>query len=313
MGIFLEFKPKNDDMDIERIHRLQQKMEKRKASICSERAVLFTESFSATEGEDYVLRKAKAFAHVLKNMSIYIEDDSLIFGNQAARNFAAPIFPEYSFNWVIDELDEFEKRTGDIFYIDEKDKKELRKLQNYWSGQTHQDEVVRTTPERIVLSEKQGVLHRGGISMSGDGHIVPDHELILKKGFRGIINEAKEKLKTADNEEAEIFYNSVIITLEAALDFIKRYGRLAEEMAEKETDIKRKNELLEIGKMCRTLMEQPAQSFYEGCEICYLVHMLQMIESNGHSFCYGRFDQYMYELYKKDIENVIIDLKLRGI
>ena len=119
-------------------------------------------------------------------------------------------------------------------------------------------------------------------------------------------NEAKEKLKTADNEEAEIFYNSVIITLEAALDFIKRYGRLAEEMAEKETDIKRKNELLEIGKMCRTLMEQPAQSFYEGCEICYLVHMLQMIESNGHSFCYGRFDQYMYELYKKDIENGVI-------
>ena len=306
MGIFLEFNPKNDDMDIERIHRLQQKMEKRKASICSERAVLFTESFSATEGEDYVLRKAKAFAHVLKNMSIYIEDDSLTFGNQAARNFAAPIFPEYSFNWVIDELDEFEKRTGDIFYIDEKDKEELRKLQNYWSGQTHQDEVVRTTPERIVLSEKQGVLHRGGISMSGDGHIVPDHELILKKGFRGIINEAKEKLKTADNEEAEIFYNSVIITLEAALDFIKRYGRLAEEMAEKETNVKRKNELLEIGKMCRTLMEQPAQSFYEGCEICYLVHMLQMIESNGHSFCYGRFDQYMYELYKKDIENGII-------
>ena len=306
MGIFLEFNPKNDDMDIERIHRLQQKMEKRKASICSERAVLFTESFSATEGEDYVLRKAKAFAHVLKNMSIYIEDDSLIFGNQAARNFAAPIFPEYSFKWVIDELDEFEKRTGDIFYIDEKDKKELRKLQNYWSGQTHQDEVVRTTPERIVLSEKQGVLHRGGISMSGDGHIVPDHGLILKKGFRGIINEAKEKLKTADNEEAEIFYNSVIITLEAALDFIKRYGRLAEEMAEKETNIKRKNELLEIGEMCRTLMEQPAQSFYEGCEICYLVHMLQMIESNGHSFCYGRFDQYMYELYKKDIENGVI-------
>ena len=105
MGIFLEFNPKNDDMDLERIDRLQQKMEKRKASICSERAVLFTESFAATEGEDYVLRKAKAFAHVLKNMSIYIEDDSLIFGNQAARNFAAPIFPEYSFNWVIDELD----------------------------------------------------------------------------------------------------------------------------------------------------------------------------------------------------------------
>lgn len=111
-------------------------------------------------------------------MSLYRRRQS-DFWKSGSQKFCGTDFPEYSFNWATDELDEFEKRTGDIFYIDEKDKKELRKLQNYWSGQTHQDEVVRTTPERIVLSEKQGVLHRGGISMSGDGHIVPDHELIF--------------------------------------------------------------------------------------------------------------------------------------
>ena len=116
-------------MDKNRIERLRYKMEKRKASICSQRAILYTESFKESEEDSYILRKAKAFKHTLENMSIYIENDSLIFGNQASRNFAAPIFPEFSIQWVIDELDEFEKREGDIFYIDEKTKDIIKPAQ----------------------------------------------------------------------------------------------------------------------------------------------------------------------------------------
>ena len=304
MKQFLELVPQNNDIDLDRIQRLQQRMEKRTASICSERALLITESFRETEGEDYVLRKAKAFKHILENMTIYIEDDSLLFGNQASRNFAAPIFPEFSIKWVIKELDEFDQRTGDVFQISEEVKEDLRSIAPYWEGHTHEDEVLKNTPDMILKAEKQGVIHRGGISNSGDGHIVPKHELVLEKGFRGIINDAKEKLQN-DNltQENTTFYKAVIIALEGALNFIKRYSKLAYEMAEKEKHLNRKEELLKIGKMCETLMEQPARNFYEGCEVCYLVHMLQMIESNGHSFCYGRFDQYMYDLYKSDIEN----------
>ena len=307
MKTFLEFVPRNDDIDLARVRRLQQVMEKRTACICSERAVLITESFRTTEGEDYVLRKAKAFAHILENMTIYIQDDSLIFGNQASRNFAAPIFPEYSIQWVIKELDEFDKRAGDVFQISEEVKQDLKSIAPYWQGCTHEDEVLRNTPDRIRQAEKQSVLHRGGISMSGDGHIVPKHELILQKGFRGIVEEAERQLKNKGlSEENVIFYQAVIIALEGALKFIKRYSVLAYKMAETETDKKRRQELLQIGSMCETLLERPAQSFYEGCETCYLVHMLQMIESNGHSFCYGRFDQYMYDLYIRDVKKGIL-------
>ncbi|CUH97819.1 hypothetical protein P22_3965 [Propionispora sp. 2/2-37] len=307
MKKFLEFVPRNEDIDLVRIHRLQQIMEKRTASICSERAVLITESFRTTEGEDYVLRKAKAFAHILENMTIYIQDDSLIFGNQASRNFAAPIFPEFSIQWVIKELDEFDKRAGDVFQISEEVKRDLKSIAPYWQGHTHEDEVWKNTPDSIRQAEKQSVLHRGGISMSGDGHIVPKHELILQKGFRGIVEEAERQLKNRNlSEENATFYQAVIIALEGALKFIKRYSALAYRMAERETDRKRRQELLQIGKMCETLLERPAASFYEGCEVCYLVHMLQMIESNGHSFCYGRFDQYMYDLYIADIKKGIL-------
>lgn len=302
MHDFIVYEPK--DINIVRLRHLQKRMQNRKASICSQRAVLYTASFKQSEGEPYILRKAKAFAYTLRNMDIYIEPDSLIFGNQASRNFAAPIFPEYSIDWVINELDEFEKREGDVFSIDEKTKRELRLIAPYWHGHTHEDDVNRHMIDNVLLAEKQGVIHRGGISMSGDGHIVPDYPTLLKKGFRQIINEAREKMKDGSlSKEQEYFYKSVIISLEGVLDFFKRYSKLADEEAKKCNDLIRKKELLEIADMASDMMEQGARNFYEAVEVSYMVHMLQMIESNGHSFCYGRFDQYMYPYYKKDLKD----------
>ena len=70
-----------------------------------------------------VLRRALCLENILKNMSIFIEPETLIAGNQASSNRSAPIFPEYAMDWVIDELDEFEKRDGDVFYITEESKR----------------------------------------------------------------------------------------------------------------------------------------------------------------------------------------------
>ena len=299
---YLEFVPRSSDISLERIGRLRRRMQQRQASICSERALLFTESFRQTEGMPYGLRKAQAFAHVLDHMSIYLEPDSILFGNQASRDFAAPIYPEYSIDWVVRELDEFEQRSGDVFRIDEQTKADIRGIAPYWHGHTHEDEVLRSTPEEIFLAEKQKVLHRGGISMSGDGHIVPDYPMILKKGLRAIQQEALLHLAFPDiDEEAKIFYQAVSISLDAALRFIKRYAVLARQQAEAEPDPVRRRQLLDMAVMASSLMEHPARTFYEGVETAYLIHLLQMIESNGHSFCYGRFDQYLIDLYRQDL------------
>ena len=306
MKELLEYTIIEKDIDMERVHRLQQKMEKRQASICSQRASLYTESFKQTEGEPYILRKAKAFAHTLEHMNIYIEEDSLIFGNQASKNFAAPIFPEYSIDWVIDELDTFSLREGDVFQIDEKTKEELRSIHGYWHGKTHEDEVKKRLPKLNLLAEKQGVLHRGGISMSGDGHVVPKHEKVLEVGFLGLIEEAQEHLSKTKNQDKSDFYTSTIIVLKASLRWIKRYGVLAATMATTCKHPKRKKELLAIAEMCVHLLERKAVGFYEAVESVYLIHILQMIESNGHSFCYGRFDQYIEPFYKDDLQAKLI-------
>lgn len=295
-----------DDFARLRIDRLRKIMLDTKASLCSQRALLYTESFKQTENEPYILRKAKAFAHTLDHMSIFIEADSLIFGNMASQNFAAPVFPEYSMDWLVDEIDTFSLRKGDVFQVDEKVKADILSISDFWLGKTHKDEVKRNLTEDIRLASKTGALHLGGISMSGDGHVVPDYPTLLSRGFRWYIDEANKKIREVQTIEQRSFYQAVIISLEAALRWIKRYGKLAEQLSTEEEG-QRKTELLDMAAMAMTLMERPAQSFWECVLATYLVHILQLIESNGHSFCFGRFDQYAYPYYKIDIEKGILN------
>jgi pyruvate formate-lyase/glycerol dehydratase family glycyl radical enzyme len=285
-----------------RIDRLRMNMLHAKASLCSQRALLYTESFKQTNNEPYILRKAKAFAHTLDHMTLFIEEDSLIFGNMASRNFAAPIFPEYSIDWLVDEIDTFSLRKGDVFQVDPKVKADLLSISDFWLGNTHKDEVTKNLTDEIRLASKTGALHLGGISMSGDGHIVPDYPTLLNRGFRWYIDEAKRRLEQQLNDQQQHFYQAIIISLEASLRWIKRYGELAKQISLEKSG-QRKVELQNMSKMAMTLMEQPAQSFVECVQTTYLVHILQLIESNGHSFCFGRFDQYAYPYYIKDIKH----------
>jgi len=301
------FKPQNEDCDVKRIMALQARMNARIPTICPQRAEILTESFKRTEGEPIVIRRAKAFAEILSRMSVYIESGMLIIGNQAGANFAAPVFPEYSFEWIINELDSFDKRSGDYFNISADTKERLTALREYWLGKTHQDEVLANLSQVNILAEKQGVLHRGGISMSGDGHIIPNHEFVLSVGFGGMADIAKRRLESGGlTQEQRDYFQAAIIAMEGALVYCKRLGKAAGKDAEKEQNPKRKDELLELERMMEHFMEGGVKTFHEAVEAVYMTHLLMMIESNGHSFSFGRFDQYIYTYYKRDLENGMI-------
>lgn len=301
----LSFKPQNNDCNFERIEKTRDKMYHRVATICPERAEIITESFKKTEGEPIVIRRAKAFYDIMNQMSIYIEPNMIIVGNQASCNFAAPIFPEYSIDWIIEELDEFSKRSGDSFEISEETKDRLRNIAPYWQGKTHKDEVLRNLSPTNLLAEKQGVLHRGGISMSGDGHIIPNYDFVLKVGFKGMKDIAKKHL-TEDSHlsDSQIdFYNAAIIAMDGAIRYSERFSELASRSAKAEKNVIRKKELEEMSQMFHHLTLGGATSFLEATELVYLVHLLMMIESNGHSFSFGRFDQYIWPYYEKDVNS----------
>ncbi len=291
-----------EQINLPRIERLRAKMQDRVASLCSERALIYTRVFQEHANEPFMKRKALSFAATVREMTVYVEPDSLVFGNQASRNFAAPIFPEYSIDWVVDELDDFALRTGDSFQVSDQVKADIRSIHDFWHGNTHEDQVNRTITDEILTTQKQGLIHRGGISNAGDGHIIPNHEKLFSLGYRGLVREMEKRLaKTDVDDHQRLFYECSIICLEAALDYIKRYGPILRDMATKTTDESRRSELLMMARTSDTLLEGPITTFYEGIMATYFTHVLQMIESNGHSFCYGRFDQYMIDLYEQDL------------
>lgn len=245
---------------------------------------------------------------VLDNMSIYIEDKSLLAGNQATKNRNAPIFPEYTMEFVMNELDQFEKRDGDIFYITEKTKEQLREIAPFWQNNNLRARGEALLPEEVRVFMETGVFGMEGKLNAGDAHLAVNYERILKDGLRGYEKRVKEYKATLDLTDPEsidkyCFYNAVLIVLEAVRNFANRYSVLAKDLAEKEMNQERKIELLEISRICSKVPYEPAETFQEAVQSVWFIQLILQIESNGHSLSYGRFDQYMYPYYNRDIKN----------
>ena len=132
----------------ERTARIRARLLDTQPTVDTQRALLTTESYRAHEQDQVVLRRAYMLDNVLRNMSIYIDPDALLVGNQASSDRSAPIFPEYAMDWVINELDAFDKRDGDSFTITEENKQILRDIYSDWKGRTWQDKGYAAYPER---------------------------------------------------------------------------------------------------------------------------------------------------------------------
>ena len=279
-----------------------------KPYIDAERAILATEAYKENLNQPRVMVRAKMLEKILNHMSIYIEDKSLLAGNQATKNRNAPIFPEYTMEFVINELDQFEKRDGDVFYITEKTKEQLREIAPFWENNNLRARGEALLPEEVRVFMETGVFGMEGKLNAGDAHLAVNYERILKDGLKGYEKRVKEckaslDLTSPDSIDKYCFYNAVLIVLDAVCAFANRYSVLAKNLAERELDLERKIELLEISKICAKVPYEPAETFQEAVQSVWFIQLILQIESNGHSLSYGRFDQYMYPYYDRDIKN----------
>ena len=273
------------------------------------RGRLVTESYKMTEELPIIKRRSHAFAHILKNIPIVIRDNELIVGSATVAPRSCQVFPEYSYEWLLSELDTVSTRQADPFYISEETKKELREIYPWWKGKTTSD-LARANMSREAYEAfvEHSIFTPGNYFYNGIGHVCVDYGKVLKNGYRGIIAEAElalSKLDVADSDYASRsnFLYAVIESCEAVIGYARRYGALAKELAQREKSPERKRELEEISKNCVRVPEFGATSFYEACQSFWFIQLLLQVESSGHSISPGRFDQYMYPYYKKDIEN----------
>ncbi|WP_075979974.1 glycyl radical protein [Bacillus massilinigeriensis] len=291
----------------DRMHKLREDLLNAKPMVCAERAVYTTQSYKDHADKPMVLRRAYMLENILNNMSIFIEDETLIAGNQASSNRSAPIFPEYAMDWVIDELDKFDQRDGDRFYITEETKQTLREIAPFWERNTLKDRGLAGMPEDTKIFYDLGIIKAEGNITSGDAHIAVSYEKVLKLGLIDFKERAEKKLKELEltdyrNLNKSYFYRAILIVIDAVTAFAKRYADLAAQKAEVETSPQRRAELLEMSRILNKVPYYPAESFQEAVQSVWMIHLILQIESNGHSLSYGRMDQFLYPYFKKDLE-----------
>ena len=274
----------------------------------AERALITTEVYCENQDQPLALKRAIMLKRVLEEMTIFIEDETLIAGNQASENRAAPIFPEYAMDWVIAELDEFEQRDGDRFLISEQTKEDLRSIAPFWKHNTLLDRGLAAFPPHSKLFYDLGIIKSEGNITSGDAHCAIDYGRMLQVGLRDYRRRAREKLNSLDltdyrNIQKSYFYRGILIVIDAVRAFARRYADLArEKAADRTVSPERAAELIRMAETLERVPYEPARTLYEAVQATWLVHLVLQIESNGHSLSYGRMDQYLWPYYRRDLE-----------
>ena len=291
----------------ERITRLVEHLYAKMPEIEAARAELITESYKMTEGEPVIMRRAKAYAHILENIPIIIRDEELIVGSTTIAPRGCQTYPEFSWEWLEAEFETVETRAADPFYISDETKKKLHEANKYWKGRTTSELATSYMAPETLKSMEHNIFTPGNYFYNGVGHITVKYDEVLAIGFEGIAAKAQAELDKCDFGDGDYakrsrFLQAVLICCDATIGYAKRYADLAKKMAGETADAARKAELLQIAQNCERVPAKGASSFYEAMQSFWFVQQLLQLESSGHSISPGRFDQYLYPYYKADLD-----------
>ena len=165
-------------------------------------------------------------------------------------------------------------------------------------------------PEYTTEAERIRAAERGLSIHSVFGHIVPDYPALLSKGLQGIRAEAQAQRDRARDDGEQAFLDSVVIALEAVLDFSARLSAVCESEAAKHSQSPRGAELRQMAANLRKAPAGPAETFWQALQSVWLLHMVFHATMNGNAM--GRLDQYVWPYLKADLEAGRLDLAQAG-
>jgi len=293
-----------------RIEKARQEYINSKPSICCERARIWTKSHMETEGETIEIRRAKAFLAACRQLPVNIYKGEIIVGTAGKFRRSGILTPEFSWTWVDREMDSFDKRPQDPYYMTDEQRDFARKeIFPYWKGKSLEEAFLRQVPEdtaRLLIDT--GILDNDSKWRQAVGEVTPDYQDVLfPKGYKRIKAEADRYIKelephSAENMEKLNFYKSISTAAEGIMTLAQRYGNMAQEMAGLERDKTRREELYKIADICHRVPANPPETFHEAAQFVWFVQLCGIISENPLALNLGRFDQYMYPYYKADME-----------
>ncbi|OLQ74455.1 choline trimethylamine-lyase [Photobacterium proteolyticum] len=300
------------DGPTERHVKLKEKFLKHVPSISINRARIITDVYKENIGMPPALLRSKSFLRNCETAPLVIQDNELIVGAPCGTPRTGCFSPDVSWRWLRDEIDTIGTRPQDPFYLSEEDKKEL--LENifpYWAERSV-DEHCEGLYREAGLWELSGESYVSDCSYhatSGGGDSNPGYDVIvMKKGMLDIQREAQEKLdaldyQNPDDVEKIYFYKSVIETAEGVMVYAKRLSDYAAQLAQKETDPRRKQELQRIAEVNARVPAHRPETFWEAIQAVWTIESLLVVEENQTGMSIGRVDQYMYDLFMADLKS----------
>ncbi|PLX71027.1 MAG: formate C-acetyltransferase/glycerol dehydratase family glycyl radical enzyme [Denitrovibrio sp.] len=278
-------------------------------TVSSERGVLLTEFYEsgAADGFSIPVQRAKAFYHIMDKKKLWFADGELIVGERGPRAKATPTYPEVCIHSK-EDFDMLHNRPKVSFKVDS----ENRKMHDdivfpYWNGKSHREKVM------MHMSDEWKNAYEAGVFTEFQEQRAPGHTVmggkIYKTGLQGLIHEVKEAQKALDfyndtdafdkNEELK----AMEIAAEAIINFAERNAQALKELADKETDTKRKLELQEMSTICMRVPRNAPETFWEALQMYWFIHIGVITETNPwDAFNPGRLDQHLYPFYKADLE-----------
>ncbi len=279
-------------------------------SVDSQRALLITEAYKKYADEPQMTKSAKSLAHILDHLDQNIVEGQLLVGDIGAPPRSCAIFPEMSYQWVVNEMKgegapEIRDRPSNQYGYDDKVRDDLLGIADFWKGKTLEDAMI----SRMSWDSKKGdfmgiMLYSTSLyHYAGVGHLICDFTRLLDKGYSGLRAWVQEKLDgLEDGDERAEFYNAQLIVIDASIRYIHRFADRAREQA-KEADGERRDELLQMAENFDLIAENPPETFWQAFQLVYLCWSINQIDSNGHSVSFGRLDQILYPYFTRDIEN----------
>lgn len=289
-----------------RVERMREKYFDTIPSITSERLVLATEAYKKFAGEAVPVFRAKVVRYIMENMTPLIFEDELIVGTATDAYRGANLHPEFqSSSWYVSDIDEFQTREKDPYMISPEDREIILETLKYWEGKSMEDLAGEVMPEKIRELEKDDIICVG-LENGVSGETTCDHEKILAIGLKGYMDECRKNIEShipqTMEEQAKVdFWKACIIQCEGLITYANRMADRAEKMAQDEKDEKRRKELLTIAENCRRVPEYPPETFQQAVQAVWFVHVYFHIEVCTTACGFGRFDQYMWPFYKKDV------------
>ena len=301
-----------DPSPFPRVNRLLKWTKERDSTADSQRALIVTEGYQKYAMYPQNVKWGLILRDIFTQVKIHIWPDELIVGELAAEPCSAPIYPEFSMDWLCREFSEnvMEARTNDRYVVSQQVKDDIIGIDDFWKGKTVGEawEASLTEDEAAGSHLGKGINRSGLYVYAGVGHVCVNYEKLFRLGFGGIrkaVVDAMAQLDTSKPEDVKKreFYQAELYALEGASAYIRRYGDLAEEMAKTEADAVRKAELERIASNCHQVSEGAPRDFWEAIQLYHIATNMIIIESNGHSVTYGRFDKLFTPFYENDVKN----------